>query len=44
MSMKNRNKLLSSLEYQERDFRDYLSLLRGKSALIVDDEQYTSSD
>ncbi|MGA9841390.1 MAG: hypothetical protein WBQ25_03665 [Nitrososphaeraceae archaeon] len=44
MSMKNHNKLLSYLEYQERDFRDYVSLFRGKSAPIVDDEQYTSSD
>ena len=44
MSMKNYNKLLSYLEYQERDFRDYLSLFRRKSFPIVDDEQYTSFD
>ena len=44
MGMQNHNKRLSYLEYQARDFRDYVSLFRGRSAPIVDDEQHTSSE
>ena len=44
MSKQNHNSRLSYLEYQDRDFRDYLSLFRGKSAPVIDDEHYTSSE
>ena len=38
MSKHNRVKQLSHLEYQDRDFRDYLSLVHGKVDRILDDE------
>ncbi|HEY7569732.1 MAG TPA: hypothetical protein VH796_00060 [Nitrososphaeraceae archaeon] len=38
MSKHNRVKQLSHLEYQDRDFRDYLSLVHGKVDHILDDE------
>jgi hypothetical protein len=41
MSKHNRNNKLSYLEWQDRDFRDYLSLFRGNYAPIIDDEQHT---
>ena len=41
MSKQNHNKRLSYPEYQDRDFRDYLSLFRGKPAPIFGDDQHT---
>jgi hypothetical protein len=40
MSKHNYNKRLSyvDLDYQDRDFRDYVSLLRGKLDSIFNDE------
>ena len=38
MSKSNRTKQPSHLEYQDRDFRDYLSLVHGKVDPILDDE------
>jgi len=42
MGKYNPNKRLSHLEYQGRDFRDYLSLVDGKLDPIIDDEQRTT--
>ena len=40
MSKHNYNKRLShvDLDYQDRDFRDYVSLFRGKLDSILNDE------
>ena len=40
MSKQNHNKRLSYLEYQDCDFRDYVSLFHGKPAPIFDDDQH----